>query len=486
MVAENPKESSARLFVHATIITVNKEREVILDGALLIRYGRIAAIGKTKAILTKIQTEEEKLDVVDCTNKIIIPGLVNTHAHLAQSLLRGLAEDLSLHNWLCDAIWPLEANYAEEDGYVASMLTIAEMLKTGTTCFLEAMLTHRSGLENVVRAVEETGIRACLGKLIKAAETNPDLNLKDARDRDVDSMSLTSAIQAHEKHHGSLDDRLHIWFAASTPRGSPLSVHSNIGEVAQDRSIGLTMHCAEAPKDRSIYRQYYDCSPLQFCEKTKLTGVKSVFAHVVHPDPEAGDFDILRGSGSTVSHNPTSNLKLGSGVCPVPDMVTAGVNVALGTDGAPCNNTYDMFREMHLASILHGGVREKAGVLNAYQILEFATINGARALGLEDQIGSLEVGKKADVVVVAPQGVNSAPWDASQITAGGIDPVTVVIHGSGSDVDTVLVDGHILVEHGKLIHVDEKGIIEKAKVSVAGIRSRSNVGARNNMALRYV
>lgn len=156
-------QAPLRLLTNATIVTVNKSREIILDGAILVENGRITALGKTSDLIDQVgQSENGDLDIVDCMDRIIIPGLVNTHAHLAQSLLRGLAEDLPLHNWLCDAIWPLEANYAEEDGYVASMLTIAEMLKTGTTCFLEAMLTHRSGLENVVRAVEETGIRACL------------------------------------------------------------------------------------------------------------------------------------------------------------------------------------------------------------------------------------------------------------------------------------------------------------------------------------
>jgi cytosine/adenosine deaminase-related metal-dependent hydrolase len=151
-----------KLFIHATIITVNQNREIFLDGALLVRSNRIVAIGKTDVLISEV---DDVTEVINCANKIIIPGLINTHAHLAQSLLRGLAEDLSLHNWLCDAIWPLEANYAEEDGYTASMLTIAEMLKTGTTCFLEAMMTHRSGLENVVRAVEQTGIRACLVRM---------------------------------------------------------------------------------------------------------------------------------------------------------------------------------------------------------------------------------------------------------------------------------------------------------------------------------
>lgn len=309
--------------------------------------------------------------------------------------------------------------------------------------------------------------------------------MKDARDRDVAAMSVQAAINAHAEYHGTENDRLHIWLAAGTPRGSPSAAHRAIGEAAKAHKMGLTMHCAEAPKDLTIYREYYQCSPFEFCRDTLLTGETSVFAHVVHPDPAAGDFDILRDSKSTVSHNPTSNLKLGSGISPIPDMVAAGVNVSLGTDGAPCNNSYDMFQEMHLASILHGGVRQSAGTLNAYQILEFATINGARALGLEEDIGSLEIGKKADIVIVAPEGVNSAPWDATEITAGGMDPVTVLVHGSGSNVESVLVDGRFLVRDGRLSMIDEVMLVSKAKEAVAGIRKRSGIGARNHMSLKY-
>lgn len=323
------------------------------------------------------------------------------------------------------------------------------------------------------------------GKLIKAVETNPDLDMKDARDRDVGSMSIASALHAYQNHHGSCDDRLHMWFSAGTPRGSPMSAHAAIGEAAKPRNIGITMHCAEAPKDLSIYRDSYDCSPFQFCHTTNLTGPKSVFAHCVHPDSTAGDFDILRDTRSTVSHNPTSNLKLGSGVAPIPDMLDAGVNVALGTDGAPCNNTYDMFREMHLASILHGGVREHAGLITAYQVLEMATINGARALGLDDQIGSLEVGKKADIVVVAPKGVISAPWDPEQVLEGGVDPVTTLVHGSSTDVECVMVDGIVLVSAGKLVGIKEEEVIEKAKVAIRRIRQRSGVKARDHMEVNY-
>jgi cytosine/adenosine deaminase-related metal-dependent hydrolase len=154
-------ENRSTLFTNVTIITVDPERTIWLDGAILVNGNRIGAIGKTASLLEDPLLPPE-LKVVDCQGKIIIPGLINTHAHLGQSILRGLAEDVGLHSWLCDSIWPLETNYEGNDGYIASRLTIAEMLRSGTTCFLEALLTYRSGFENVARAVEEMGIRGCL------------------------------------------------------------------------------------------------------------------------------------------------------------------------------------------------------------------------------------------------------------------------------------------------------------------------------------
>jgi cytosine/adenosine deaminase-related metal-dependent hydrolase len=300
-------------------------------------------------------------------------------------------------------------------------------------------------------------------------------------------MSLASALAAHTAHHNTHAGRLHIWFAAGTPRGSPLSAHAAIGAAAHAHAIGLTMHCAEAPADRALFREYYACSPLEFCARAELTGPRSVLAHVVHPDP-AVDYGILAASGTTVSHNPTSNCKLGSGIAPVPEMLAAGVNVALGTDGAPCSNTYDMFREMHLAAIIHSGARQSAGVVSAYAALEMATINGARALGLEEDIGSLEVGKKADFVVVNTGSLHAAPWDEGQVGQnGGMDPVTVLVHScTGADVEYVVVDGSIRVNKGELVGIDEEEVTAKARQTISGIRQRSKVVAKNNSKLEYI
>ncbi|KAJ4163574.1 hypothetical protein LMH87_005295 [Akanthomyces muscarius] len=468
--------SEVIVFTHATIITQDSQRTIWLDAAIVTKRDRIIAIGKTAQLVGDGNALPSNARFVDCSGRVIIPGLVNTHAHAAQSLLRGLAEDVPLHSWLCDAVWPLEAQFDGDDGYVAAKLTIAEMLKSGTTCFLEAMLTHRTGFENVAKAVEEMGIRACLGKLVKATDPNLKDGLPDPRDIDAQQMSMDAMLAAHAKHDGSCGGRLQAWVALGTPRGSSEAAYQAIGDKCERHSLGITMHCAEAPKDRITYHEAYDCSPVEFCKRTKLIGPgrKAVLAHMVNLDLDT-DLALLRETGATVSHNPASNCKLGSGIAAVPQMLEAGVHVALGTDGAPCNNTYDMFREMRLAGLLHSGVHNRAGILPAEDLLAMATIRGAESLGLDKDIGSLEVGKKADFVILEATTLGCAPFDSEQILAGGFDPVTAVVYScTEANVESVVIDGQILVENHALVGVSEQSIILDAKAAIQRIRKRSN------------
>lgn len=260
------------------------------------------------------------------------------------------------------------------------------------------------------------------------------------------------------------------------------------------------MHCAEAPKDLTIYHETYQCSPMEFSRDTRLCPQQKfsensagesttqqshrlVLAHMVNLDCDI-DLPLLSSTQTSVAHNPTSNLKLASGIAPVPAMLsqTHQVNVSLGTDGAPCSNHYDLFQEMHLAAILHKGIHHDARLIPAETALEMATINGAKALGLEREIGSLEVGKKADFVVLDPYGRGSlgiVPWDWDD-RVGGVTPVTTVVHGcTGRDVDMTVVDGEILVEDGTLVHGGrdkELDIVDKAQRSIQGILQRCNEG----------
>ena len=265
--------------------------------------------------------------------------------------------------------------------------------------------------------------------------------------------------------------------AAGTPRGSTESAHQAIGDTCEKHDIGLTMHCAEAPKDLSIYRESYSCSPAEFCERTNLIGEgrKTVLAHMVNLDLDK-DLPILRKTGATVAHNPSSNCKLASGIAAVPEMMQGEVNVSLGTDGAPCANTYDMIQEMRLAALLHKGSKRNAKIMSAEDVLEMATIKGAKALGLEEEIGSLEVGKKADFVIIDPSALHCGPFDAEQILEGGLDPVTTVVFScSGADVEKVVVDGELLVDNGQLTRCDEKQIKQAARRTIRRIREKAGI-----------
>jgi cytosine/adenosine deaminase-related metal-dependent hydrolase len=299
-------------------------------------------------------------------------------------------------------------------------------------------------------------------------------------------MSLEAALTKHKQFHGNFNNRLHVWMAAETPRGIDESFYAEVGETHQKHNIGLTVHVAETARDQELIRKSYNTTPVQFCEKTKLSGERTVLAHMIHLDLDT-DLDILQRTNTSVVHNPTSNCKLADGIAPIPQMLAKGINVALGTDGAPCSNTYDLFRDMHLAGIIHKGVTRNASVLPAEQVLEMATINGAKALGLEEEIGSLEVGKKADFVVINAKGLHAAPYAPFQ-EAGGVHPVTIVVHScGGSDVEMVVVDGVVVVENGVLLSADEEDIKHRAREAASKIRMRSGIQAQPpKMGWRYV
>lgn len=311
--------------------------------------------------------------------------------------------------------------------------------------------------------------------------------LSDPRDQKAQDMSIDKAISEHQHFDGRLDGRLKVWFAAETPRGADEGFYKSVGLASKNNNIPLTIHVGEVKRDQELIKECYEASPMQFCENNNLAGPHTVLAHVCHIDL-ALDLEILKRTGTSVVHNPTSNCKLADGIAAMPEMLAAGINVALGSDGAPCSNTYDLFRDMHLAGILHKGVKRDASVLPAEQVLEMATMNGAKALGLEAEVGSLQVGKKADFVVVDLSGLGATPFDSEYVGKGGIHPVTAIVHScSGSDVKMVVVDGKVLVENGILVMIDEEEVKKDAREAIIGIRSRSGVNAQPlKMDWRYL
>lgn len=450
------------LFTNATIITMNANRDIITDGAIAIDGNRIVAVGKAKDLLVQYAEDE----VVDVQGKLMIPGLIDTHVHVAQALIRGCADDMALIQWLCERVWVLQGNFTHDDGYVSARLCIAEMLKSGTTTFLESMLAHRYGFNGIAQAVEESGIRTCLAGIVMDISTYATQeNSMYPGMIETREMSLLGVLDMHSKWEGAANDRIHVWFGPRTPGGVTSELYREMSALAHERDMGITMHLAEVEADKIYLQEKYGLSPVYYAESVGLLGPKSVLVHMVWLTQQ--DIEKLAETGTSVSHNPSSNSKLASGVCKVPQMLASGVNVALGCDGGPSNNDYDMIREMKLAAIIHKAVSNDPLIVPAETVLEMATINGARALGLEQEIGSLEVGKKADMVVIDLNRLHTTP-SFNHVS-------TLVYAATGGEVDMVVVDGHIVVEQGQLLTMDEEEVMEQANQHASALYKRAGI-----------
>ena len=450
------------LFTNATIITMNPQRTILSDGAIAIQNDRILAVDKTSVLRARYPDEE----VVDVGGKVILPGLVDTHVHLAQALIRGGADDMALIQWLCDRVWVLQGNFTTDDGYVSARLCIAEMLKSGTTTFLESGLAHRYGFDGIAQAVEESGIRACLSGIVMdiptyaTQENSMHPGMIESRET-----SLFGVLEMHKKWEGAANNRIHVWFGPRTPGGVTTELYREMSDYAHKNDMGITMHLAEVEDDKRFLQETYGLSPVLYAESAGLLGPRSVLVHMVWLTPE--DIDKLAETGTHVSHNPSSNSKLASGVCKVPQMLARGVNVALGCDGGPSNNDYDLVREMKLAAIVHKAVSLDPLTVPAETVLEMATINGAKALGLAHEIGSLEAGKKADFVIIDLDHLHTTP--SPNVVS------SLVYAATGGDVDTVVVDGKIVVRQGQLLTMNEEEIKQQAREHATQLYKRAGI-----------
>lgn len=453
------------LYVNATIITVNEKKQIIEKGAICVKNSVIADIGKTRDLVTRYPDEEQ----MNLEGHIVMPGLISLHVHLAQSLLRTCADDLPLIEWLCDRVWCMQGCFSEEDGYVASKLTIAEMLKSGTTTFVEALFAERYGFEGAVRAVVESGIRGCIGKVVMDQPryaTQDGISMHEGLIED--ERSLANAIKCHEKYNLAGDGRVEVWFGARTPGGVSEELYRAMVKEAREKDIGITMHCAEVRADREFFASKGH-TPMTYCKDLGLLAPRTVLAHMVHLDDN--DIEILSKTGASVAHCPTSNAKLGSGICRVKELLEADVPVGIGCDGCPCNNVMDELQEMKLASLLPKAVHGDPSLVPAERIIEMATIIGAKAIGKEKEIGSLEVGKKADFI-----SINLSDKLYAQPMR---DPVSMVVYiATGSDVETVVVNGKVVVKDGELLTLDEQEIIKEANIHGEEVRKRAKIEAK--------
>jgi cytosine/adenosine deaminase-related metal-dependent hydrolase len=451
------------IFDNCTIVTVDKERRIITDAAMATDGGTIKAIGKREHVARRFPQDRERIDL---QGRLVIPGLVNTHVHLAQALIRGCADDLALVDWLTKRVWVLQGNYDKEDGRLSAELCILEMLKSGTTAFVESMIAGHYGFDGIAGVVEKSGIRAALSKIVMdlpsyatAAGTMHPGMIEDPQ------ASFDRAIAAHEKWQGAADGRIQVWFGPRPPGGCTSELYRKMMAAARERGMGVTVHLAEVREDIEHMRQEFGLSAIEYAQSVGMLGPRVLLIHVVWVGPE--EIAMLAETGTHVTHNPVSNAKLASGIAPIPEMLKAGVNVGLGTDGGPSSNDYDMIRAMRWASYIHKARSLDPTISPSEQVFEMATINGARALGWESQIGSLEVGKRADFVVV--------DMNKPHLTPSPNPISTIVCAATGRDVDTVVIDGKIVVRGGKVLTMDESRILAEARERAASVYRRAGI-----------
>jgi len=435
------------LVLGGIVVTMDERRTILPCGGLAIRDGRIVAVGPRDDIARAHAAPE----VIDADEDLVIPGLVDGHTHIAMTLFRGLADDLPLHVWLERHVWPAERRFIHPDTVrLGSRLGVAELLTSGVTTLCDMYFFE----DDVAAIVDELGMRGVLGQAFFDGVGTQGLT----RDE-----TIAYAKRFVDRWRGH--PRIVPALAPHAPYTVTPELYRTLRGLAETLDVPIITHLAETRDEDREIRARYGRSPVRHLEQLGLLGTRLVAAHCVWVDAE--EIDLLAASGTGVVHNPRSNLKLASGIAPVPDMLRAGVRLGLGTDGAASNNELDLLAEVQLAALLHKGVRLDPLAVPALAALEMATIGGARALRLDHLVGSLEPGKRADVVIVELDEDNLVPlYDVVSHLAYAVE---------AADVRTVLVDGRLVVRDGSLVTADEAEIRRQVRAVAREIGSLRGV-----------
>lgn len=434
---------SSLSLVSGTVLTMGAERRIWRDATVVVEDGRIAAVGPAAGGAP-----------LDCRGKVVLPGLVNAHAHTLEVLFRGCGGELRLLPWIHERSHPLLDRLDEQGAAVATRLAGLEMLRTGTTAFLDPEVPPRL-LAAMTRAAAETGLRAALALGVEG-EAGYGRHGHDGPAHDHGHPAAT-ALSAAERTalDGWCDPtggRLALWLGPRVLSAVTPALGRALRQEAERRGLGITFHCAEVPEDVAHVHASGSETVVGFATERGLLGPRSVLTHGVYL--AEAELAPLAATGASVAHCPSSNAKLGSGVAPVPAMCAHGVNVALGTDGGLCNDTYDLLSEMRLAGLIHKAVARDPAAITPETILELATVNGARALGLADT-GTLDPGSWADLLVVDLRRAGSWP------TPHPVD--SLVFSANRAVVDSVLVGGEVVLRDGQPVGVDERRLLTEAE-----------------------
>ena len=425
------------LIKNALILNPNNFEEK--KQSLLIKNDLIAEIAD--------EIDEGNVDkIIDGEGKILLPGFINTHTHLSMTLFRGLADDLSLDSWLNDHIWPMEANLNGDYCYIGALLGAIELIKSGTTTFSDMYFY----MEDVARAVDEAGIRAVLSYGM--------IDFGDAEKREAE---LKENLDLFKNCNGMADGRIKVFFGPHSPYTASEELLIKTRQLADEYNMGIHIHVSETQKEIEDVSAEKGLRPFEYLDKIGFLGPDVVAAHCVWLSDN--EIEIIKKNNVKISHNPCSNMKLASGIAPVSKLIENDICVSIGTDGASSNNNLDLIEELKTASLLQKVSTLDPNVLNSHEAVAMGTIKGAEALGLDDEIGLIEVGKKADIILIDTNCANMVP-DSSTLTSN------VIYSANGSNVDTTICNGKILMENKKLTVLDEQEVYDKARKAIKKLK----------------
>ncbi|HEX6322984.1 MAG TPA: 5'-deoxyadenosine deaminase [Vicinamibacterales bacterium] len=438
------------LITNAVVVTMNDAHEIV-RGSVGIVDGRVAFVGDVPPAHAETRFDE----TIDAAGAYLLPGFIQTHIHLCQTLFRTMADDLPLLDWLRARVWPLEAAHDPATLKISARLAAAELLKGGTTSVLTMETVHDT--EAVFEAVEPTGLRATIGKCLMDAD-----DLAPARLQQEAAASIDESLALHARWHGAAGGRLRVTLAPRFAVSCSRELLERVAHAADAHGLLVHTHASENRDEVALVARLTGMSNLDYLASAGLATERLCAAHCVWAtDAEQG---MMAERGVKVLHCPGSNLKLGSGIAPVAGMRRRGIVVSLGADGAACNNNLDMFQEMRLAATLQA-VKAGPGALTARDALWMATRAGARTLGLEAEIGSIEPGKRADLALLAPSPLHTLP---------DRDPYSTIVYGArASDVRATWVDGACLVREGRLVREDEAGLAAEAREAAELLAGRA-------------
>lgn len=450
------------ILADACIVTVNDADEIIERGSVLVDGDRIAAIGTT----AELSSLAPNAETIDCSGKIIMPGMVNTHTHLFQTLLKGPGDDMVLKKWFACMTGPAAVELTVADVNTAAMHGCVESIRSGVTTLVDFMYTHpRPGLTKaVIEAFEETGMRGfvCRGFLSEGIEVGvPEALIETGRQALADARRL---IDEQNRPGGRVQVGLAPCMIWALDEESLLETR----RLADEKDVLVTIHVSETSFEISNSMQRFGRTDTAYLSDIGFLKPDVLAVHCVKCGP--ADIELLRRHGVKVSHNPCSNMYLASGLPPIPEFLKAGIDVGLGSDGPASSNNHSLFQAMKFAALIQKGFHGDPTIMTAPQVLRMATMGGARAVGLEKEIGSIEIGKKADLIAI--------DLDEAFVTPVH-DPVSAIVYSAlGHETSLVVIDGRIVMRDRKVLSVDERTVRRQSQLAAADLTRRAGIASR--------